>query len=1340
MFRFLSKAAALLMGVLLAFTAIQPSYALETDARYGWAADAIAKWTSAGIVKGYPGGSFGPGNYVTRAEFAVILDNIFRYSDTGDNGYADVKTGDWYSGAMLKAAAAGILSPDSAGRLQPGLFLRRQDAAAALAKAFGLDSEKSGSAAGFSDAAGIAAANTDAVGVMYDKGYVAGAPGGRFDPDRYITRAELIKIVDNILSGIVNTKGPYSKDAEKSLLVNCDSAVLSGMTVGGDLYIAPGVGSGNASLDNVTVKGRVVVTGGGENSIVFKNTSVSGAVIIKKADGKIRIVAQGDTSIPEVVMNSGGRLEEEGTGSKGFENVDILNIPAGGEIILDGDFSEVSLEAGGVSLEISGGTVGKLNVGGHAGKSDITVGKGVRLAQLDINSSVEVSGEGTIAVANIKAKDVTIGPKPQKTNVDNGITARVGGVVLTGGAAGSTGSTGNSGNNGNNGNNGGPSVTQKVFFDDFDYADSNDAALGTMGWTLKESTTDGPGPVGCTWTKDNVTFINDPDSAGNKLARLTSTTDGTNGGTSQAEIYQQRKFYEGTYAARVRFNDAPDMGPDGDSIVETFFTITPLDYDMDPDYSECDFEYMPNGGWGDPNGFMYQTTWETYQNEPWNAVNTSTFEYQSYQGWHTLVFTVKDGYVKYYIDGSLMATHSGKYYPRNPMSINCNLWFVNGGLLDSSEIRKYTQDIDWMYFNEDTAETPEQVLTAINGYRSSSVKRVDNIAAKTGAIPGSEAAISADSPENTGSYNIQVVIPAGSEAAIMKLYENDQLIMVQSLTPGSQQAQTFTYHAADKPITIYRYRANLSNPNGTKIGSELSVEVMPGNAPANVALNKEASGGNGLFNNKTALNDGDRISEEGHYTGVGGTGLQWAQIDFGRSYDVNRVKVWHYYDDGRIVHDLIIQLSNDPTFSTGVTTVFNNDRNNSAGLGAGSDPEYAEAAGGRTIDFNTVNARYIRHYQNGCLKPGGEESPYNQIVELEVWSAGGDEGSAKLRADSVYNTGDYTVEAVIPANCPAQSMDLYENGVKVIDSRPLTASDSEQVIAYAAAGKANGTYVYKAVLNGPSGAKTSAELTVTVTEPDNTPAVPVVTVDNANNEGDYTVTVTIPENCKATALDLYEGSTTVIADRAVIPDSTTGQSITYAVSGKATGIYRYKAVLKNESGSSVSLELTVTVIAPTAPGEPANAALGKTVTGGPDSVSAADAPKITDGGKGEDDYVGAGEGLQWIQIDLGESCDINKVKVWHYFADGRTYHDIIIQVSDTSDFSGGVTTVFNNDGDNSAGLGAGTDQEYAEGPNGKTVNFDTISARYVRFYSNGSTGGYAPANHYVEAEVWTAGQ
>ena len=76
----------------------------------------------------------------------------------------------------------------------------------------------------------------------------------------------------------------------------------------------------------------------------------------------------------------------------------------------------------------------------------------------------------------------------------------------------------------------------------------------------------------------------------------------------------------------------PVTGTDGDHLVETFFTITPLNAPMDPNYGEIDFEYLPNGGWGEPSNIFYETTWETYRPDPWEAVNTHTEQRQSLRG------------------------------------------------------------------------------------------------------------------------------------------------------------------------------------------------------------------------------------------------------------------------------------------------------------------------------------------------------------------------------------------------------------------------------------------------------------------------------------------------------------------------------------------------------------------------------------------------------------------------------------------------------------------------------------------------------------------------------------
>ena len=114
--------------------------------------------------------------------------------------------------------------------------------------------------------------------------------------------------------------------------------------------------------------------------------------------------------------------------------------------------------------------------------------------------------------------------------------------------------------------------------------------------------------------------------------------------------------------------------------------------------------------------------------------------------------------------------------------------------------------------------------------------------------------------------------------------------------------------------------------------------------------------------------------------------------------------------------------------------------------------------------------------------------------------------------------------------------------------------------------------------------------------------------------------------------------------------------------------------------------------------------------------------------------VELGPGKQYVQIDLGKPAQLAALAVWHYHQDGRVYHDVVVQVAEDPDFITGVTTLFNNDDDNSSGLGAGKDKEYLETYEGKLIDGKGAKGRYVRLYSNGNTS--SDANHYIEVEIY----
>jgi hypothetical protein len=272
----------------------------------------------------------------------------------------------------------------------------------------------------------------------------------------------------------------------------------------------------------------------------------------------------------------------------------------------------------------------------------------------------------------------------------------------------------------------------QILFDDFSYSTLEE--LTSNGWVVRNGS-GWPGVSGASFRAENVSFVDYPDPAENRLLRMSSSTNGMPENTYQTQICHQRKYLEGTYAARVRFSDEPISGTDGDQVVQTFYTITPYLQPLDPDYSEMDYEYLPNGGWGSGDLTFYVTTWETVQIEPWNADNTSSSSQGSLAGWHTLVTQVSGGTVRYFVDGKLIAQHGGKYYPDAPMSINFNLWFIDGGLIQTEGVRQYQEDIDWVFYEAGMMLMPEEVTAKVNDLRDASVKFQDTVLSGIQASP-----------------------------------------------------------------------------------------------------------------------------------------------------------------------------------------------------------------------------------------------------------------------------------------------------------------------------------------------------------------------------------------------------------------------------------------------------------------------------------------------------------------------------------------------------------------------------------------------------------------------------
>ncbi|MEW2519178.1 glycoside hydrolase family 16 protein [Actinacidiphila alni] len=271
------------------------------------------------------------------------------------------------------------------------------------------------------------------------------------------------------------------------------------------------------------------------------------------------------------------------------------------------------------------------------------------------------------------------------------------------------------------------------FFDDFDYTGVADPNLTGHGWTVRDGQ-GSPGPQGAYWDEDNISF---PTVDGHQSLDLQLITNGVADDTTQAELsLTGNRFLAGTYVAHIKFADTPSQGTDGDHLNQTFFSISPLDHNGDPTYSELDFsEYLPNGGWGATSSVNTQTTWYTTSDDGSASDSLEARENRSMAGWHTVMATVANGHVTYFIDGTQVADHSGKYYPRRAMTLDFNEWLIDLTHHQGPYSSVWHEDIDYVYHAKNKSLTPTQATSAVTNFRTTNTSFTDTLSSSATCTP-----------------------------------------------------------------------------------------------------------------------------------------------------------------------------------------------------------------------------------------------------------------------------------------------------------------------------------------------------------------------------------------------------------------------------------------------------------------------------------------------------------------------------------------------------------------------------------------------------------------------------
>ena len=267
--------------------------------RTAWYAEAVSAAVDNGLLYGKSSTTLDPNGDMTRAEMAAIINRSFGCYKTADiSQYKDVAKSKWYYKDVALAVQMGTYNGRSNSSMAPDSPITRQEAMTVVARALELDydSYSKTDLSVFSDRSEISNWALPYVRAMVGADYIHGR-GKVLAPLDNITRAEFAQIFANIIGTYIVSKGTYDKDIKGSVLIRTDDVELKNLTVDGDLIIGCGAADGKIVLDNVTVKGRLLVWGGGTKAVYCNAGTNMPAVVVARVDDAVKVIYDRDSTL-----------------------------------------------------------------------------------------------------------------------------------------------------------------------------------------------------------------------------------------------------------------------------------------------------------------------------------------------------------------------------------------------------------------------------------------------------------------------------------------------------------------------------------------------------------------------------------------------------------------------------------------------------------------------------------------------------------------------------------------------------------------------------------------------------------------------------------------------------------------------------------------------------------------------------------------------------------------------------------------------------------------------------------------------------------------------------------
>lgn len=382
------------------------AFGAPTDIQGHWAQNTINKWVDKGDISGYPDGTFRPNNMITRAEFVVLVNNAMGYTKSGYAYFSDVPSHYWGKNAIQTGVAAGYISGDGNGIFRPNDPVTRQEAAAMISRILDLKQNES-RAYRYTDSYAISNWAKGVVGAVSDAGIMAGYPDGSFGPNRVLTRAEAVLALDKTVNYKPSDKEEDKEETQKEDMLLTQSK-LEDTTITGDLTISDRLGTKTITLEDVTVKGKLIVDGGGE--IILKDCDIKEMVMDQKDTA---VKASGKTTVEKTTFKKIGKL----TGGD-YTDV-IVDKELSGYITIDAKVRNLTLDAE-TDLKLgSDARIKNMEITKNADKATIDFSKG-KVEDMTVKDKVTIKGSGDIDTMTVYVSDVNTSIRPDTVKTKDG--------------------------------------------------------------------------------------------------------------------------------------------------------------------------------------------------------------------------------------------------------------------------------------------------------------------------------------------------------------------------------------------------------------------------------------------------------------------------------------------------------------------------------------------------------------------------------------------------------------------------------------------------------------------------------------------------------------------------------------------------------------------------------------------------------------------------------------------------------------------------------------------------------------------------------------------------------